>query len=45
MPISIIRTIEAVRLGKAVSVEEADKIYAEIGLEKYLYNWLPAEAK
>lgn len=45
VPISIIRTIEAIRLGKAVSVEEADKIYAEVGLEKYLYNWLPAEGK
>ena len=40
MPISIIRVIEALRLSKNVTVEEADKVYAEWGLEKYLYNWI-----
>ena len=40
VPISIIRVIEALRLRKPVSVEEADRIYAEQGLEKYLYTWI-----
>ena len=40
VPISIIRVIEALRLNKKVTVEEADKVYAEWGLEKYLYNWI-----
>lgn len=40
VPISIIRVIEALRLRKEVSVEEADRIYAEQGLEKYLYTWI-----
>lgn len=37
VPISIIRAIEAIRYGRFVSVKEADKVYAEWGLEKYLY--------
>ena len=40
VPITIIRVIESLRLRRAVTVEEADKAYAEWGLEKYLYNWI-----
>ena len=38
VPISIIRVIESLRLNKFVDVSEADMVYAEWGLEKYLYN-------
>ena len=40
VPITIIRVIESLRLRRAITVEEADKTYAEWGLEKYLYNWI-----
>ena len=40
VPISIIRVIESLRLNKFVDVSEADMVYAEWGLEKYLYNWI-----
>ena len=40
VPISIIRVIESIRLNKFVDVSEADMVYAEWGLEKYLYNWI-----
>jgi hypothetical protein len=32
--------IESLRLKRPVTVEEADKTYAEWGLGKYLYNWI-----
>ncbi len=40
VPISIIRVIESLRHNKFVDVSEADMVYAEWGLEKYLYNWI-----
>ena len=40
VPISIIRVIESIRHNRFVEVSEADGVYAEWGLEKYLYNWI-----
>ena len=40
VPISIIRVIESLRHNKFVEVSEADMVYAEWGLERYLYNWI-----